>query len=357
MDFQIALDDLHRCRVVETPARELDDGQARLSVQRFGLTANNITYAKFGEAMSYWRFFPAQEGWGRMPVWGFSEVVETRHDALETGVRAYGYLPPCSELIVEPAHVDERGFRDGAPHRAELPAVYNAYARTDADPIYDADSEDLQLLLRPLFFTSWLIDDFLADRGLLEGNLIVLSSASSKTSIGLAFLLSRREGVEVLGLSSPRGAEFARTLGCYTDVLTYEDRDALPDGDAVFVDMAGDARVRELVHRHFADRLAHSAVVGATHHEHMGAVPDDLPGPRPAFFFAPDQVSKRTKDWGPQELERRLADAWRPFMQWTDGWLEVVHARGGDALKDAYLQLLDGHVDPARAQVFLLADD
>jgi hypothetical protein len=352
IDFQIALEDLHRCRVVDAPARDLEDGQARLAVERFGLSANNITYAKFGEAMSYWKFFPAEDGWGHMPVWGFARVSESLAEGLQEDVRVYGYLPPAAELIVTPLRVDERGFRDGALHRAELPAVYNAYARTDADPVYDADSEDLQMLLRPLFFTSYVIDDFLGDRGLIEGNTIVLSSASSKTAIGLAFLLSRRAGVEVLGLSSPRGAEFARTLGCYGEVLSYEDGSLLPDGGAVYVDMAGDARVRELVHRHFGSRLAHSAVVGATHHDQMGAVPEDLPGPRPEFFFAPDQINKRTKEWGAQELERKLAEAWRPFMEWTRGWLEVVHASGGEALEHAYLDLLDGRVDPAKAHVF-----
>jgi hypothetical protein len=352
MDFQIARDDLRRCRVVDAQPADLGDGLARLAVERFGLTANNITYAKFGDAMSYWNFFPAEDGWGHMPVWGFARVSESRHRIIEEGIRVYGYLPPAGELIVTPQRVDERGFRDGAPHRAELPAVYNAYALTTADPVYDADSEDLQMLLRPLFFTSYLIDDFLADRGLLDGNVIVLSSASSKTAIGLAFLLSRRDRVEVIGLSSARGAEFARTLGCYAEVLSYDDGASLPDHDAVYVDMAGDARVRDLVHRHFDARLVHSAVVGATHHDRMGAVPDDLPGPRPAFFFAPDQVSKRTKEWGAAEFERRLADAWRPFMEWTGGWLEVIHGEGGEALAQAYLELLDGHVEPAKAHVF-----
>jgi Protein of unknown function (DUF2855) len=353
MDFQIALDDLHRCRLVDAPVRELDAGQARLAVQSFGLTANNVTYAKFGEAMSYWRFFPAPDGWGHMPVWGFAEVAESRHDGLAVGARVYGYLPPCSELIVEPDRVDEGGFRDAAEHRASLPATYNNYVRTDADPLYDADTEDLQMLLRPLFATSWLIGDFLADRGLIDGNLIVLSSASSKTAIGLAFTLSQRAGVEVLGLSSARGAEFARELGCYGDVLAYEDGGALPsEGTAVYVDMAGDARVRELVHRHFGERLVHSAVVGATHHENLAGLPDDLPGPRPAFFFAPDQVTKRVKDWGAGELPRRLAEAWRPFMDWSRGWLEVVHAVGGESVQETYLELLDGRVDPARAHVF-----
>jgi Protein of unknown function (DUF2855) len=354
MDFQIALDDLERCRVADTPAAELASGQARLAVEKFGLTSNNITYAKFGEAMSYWRFFPAADGWGHMPVWGFAVVSESNEDALAVGTRVYGYLPPASELVVTPERVNERGFRDASAHRAELPGAYNAYSSTEADPFHDAEHEDLELLLRPLFFTSWLIDDFLADGGLLDGNALVLSSASSKTAIGLAFLLSRREDVEVIGLSSRRGAEFARALGCYTDVLAYEEVPSLLDRSSVYVDMAGDANVRESVHRHFDARLQHSMVVGATHHDRMGALPDDLPGPRPRFFFAPDQVSKRTSEWGAAELERRLADGWEPFLEWAGGWLEVIHGDAPAVLEDAYLGLLRGEVDPARAHVLTM---
>ena len=354
MDFQIAKDDLHRCRVLEAPAPELDDGQALLAVDRFGLTSNNITYAKFGEAMSYWSFFPAEEGWGRMPVWGFAEVRQSRADGLSQGTRIYGYLPPASYLLVSPTRVDERGFTDASAHRAELPGAYNRYFRTDADPIYERQTEELQMLLRPLFFTSYLIDDFLDDSGLLDSATIVLSSASSKTAIGLAFLLSQREGTRVIGLTSERSKEFAARLGVYASVLPYEELDALPPGPAVYVDMAGDAEVREGVHGHLGSSLTHSAVVGATHHDRMGELPESLPGPRPQFFFAPDRVVKRTADWGGAGLEQRLAEAWQPFMQWTGGWLELIRARSGEELRGAYLELLDGRIDPAKAHVFSL---
>jgi hypothetical protein len=119
--------------------------------------------------------------------------------------------------------------------------------------------------------------------------------------------------------------------------------------------MAGDAEVRGAVHAHYRDELAHSAVVGATHHDRMGAGPERLAGPRPTFFFAPDRVSKRSSDWGGAELERRMAAAWQPYVQWTAGWLTVSHASGADALKSAYLDLLDGRIDPASAHVLSLA--
>jgi Protein of unknown function (DUF2855) len=356
VDFLIARDDLHRCRFSDDPPPEPAPGQALLAVSSFGLTANNITYAKFGDAMSYWGFFPAEEGWGRVPVWGFADVTASRLDALEEGTRVFGYLPPSTELLVTPVRTDGHGFIDASPHRLQLPGAYNRYVGTDADPIYDAEHEDQQMLLRPLFFTSFLIDDFLEDSGFFGSSTVVLSSASSKTASGLAFLLSRREGIDVIGLTSNASAEFTRALGVYDHVITYDELDSLPAGRAVYVDMAGDAELRDSVHSHFGDELAHSAVVGATHHDRMGALPDSLPGPRPTFFFAPDRVTKRTADWGRDGLEGRLADAWRPYVEWTAGWLEVIHECGPEAVERAYLDLLDGRIDPAKAHVLSLAD-
>ncbi len=331
MDFLISTGDLHECRFEEGEAPAPGDGQAVLSVDRFGLSSNNITYATFGEAMSYWKFFPAPAGWGRMPVWGFATVAESRAEGLPEGTRIYGYLPPSSELLVVPERVGPGGFVDAAPHRAELPAAYNSYQRADADPSYQEAREDQQMLLRPLFFTSWLIDDFLRDSDLFGAGAVVISSASSKTASGLAFLLSRGGGVEVLGLTSPRAAGYTR-----------------------YVDISGDAAVRAAVHGHYAAELAHSAVVGATHHDRMDAVPDDLPGPRPTFFFAPDRVAKRSTEWGREGLEARLGEAWGPYVEWTDGWLEIARGEGPEPLREAYLDLLDGRIDPAGAHVLSL---
>jgi hypothetical protein len=354
VDFLIAREDLHRCRFDDGNAPEPAPGQAVLRVERFGLTSNNITYATFGEAMSYWSFFPAPEGWGRVPVWGFAEVSDSRVEELATGTRVYGYLPPSSELVVTPARIGAQGFVDASSHRAELPAAYNGYARVDADPIYDAGSEPEQMLLRPLFFTSYLIDDFLDDAALFGAHTVILSSASSKTASALAFLLSCRDGIEVIGLSSPRGAKFAGGLGVYDHVVNYDEVESLGGDRAVYVDMAGDAQVRTAVHSHLGPALVHSAVVGATHHDRMGDVPDSLPGPRPKFFFAPDRVAKRTSDWGRDGFEERLADAWRPYLRWCEGWLQVIEGQGPQALEGAYLDLLDGRIDPAAAHVLSL---
>jgi hypothetical protein len=355
-DFLVKRDDLRECRIAESATPEVGPGQALLRVDTFGLTANNITYAVMGEAMSYWDFFPAEDGWGRVPMWGFAEVERSEADGVEVGRRLYGYLPPSSYLLVTPVGAGEEGFVDGSPHRADLPSAYHRYSATGADPFYRAGTEEMQMLLRPLFFTSFLIDDQLDDDGLTGQGPIVISSASSKTAIGAAFLLAQREGVELIGLTSPRSVEFVEGLGIYSSTVAYDEFNSLNREPATYVDVAGDAAVRHAVHSHFGDELNHSMAVGITHWEEFGSGQGELPGPTPKLFFAPDRVVKRSQDWGDDELMQRAAEAWHPFCEWTAGWLKTIPEQGFDGVKHAYLDVIEGRVDPKAAHVISLAD-
>ena len=94
--------------------------------------------------------------------------------------------------------------------------------------------------------------------------------------------------------------------------------------------------------------------VGATHWEGFGAGEGELPGPAPTFFFAPDRVVKRSKDWGGAGLEKRVADAWHPFCDWIGGWLNVARGNGFEAVQSTYLDVLEGRVDPTKAHVLSL---
>jgi uncharacterized protein DUF2855 len=355
-DFLVKRDELRECRVAAAPRPEVEAGQALLRIDTFGLTANNVTYAVFGEAMSYWDFFPAEDGWGRVPVWGFAEVERSESEEVEPGTRLFGYLPPSSHLLVTPADADERGFLDASPHRASLPSAYHRYLATAVDPFYRPDTEAIQMLLRPLFFTSFLIDDQLDDEGLTARGPIAISSASSKTAIAAAFLLAQREGVELIGLTSPRSTGFVEGLGIYDRTVAYDAIESLERRPATFVDIAGNAGVRHAVHSHYGDELAHSMAVGMTHWEGLGSGEGKLPGPKPAFFFAPDRVVKRSGDWGRAELERRVAAAWHPFCEWTSGWLEPIPGEGFDEVKSAYLDVIEGRVEPQRAHVLSLSN-
>lgn len=83
---------------------------------------------------------------------------------------------------------------------------------------------------------------------------------------------------------------------------------------------------------------------------------EDLPGPAPELFFAPTQIAKRSKEWGRDGLDERSGEAGSRFADWAEGWIEVRHASGADAVTAAYRELLAGRVDPRHGQICSLAD-
>ena len=351
--------DLHRCKFVGAPSADqidLQPGQALLRVASFAFTANNVTYAVAGDMLSYWSFFPAESGWGRIPVWGFAEVIASRHDRLSPGTRVFGYLPMSTHLVVEPEHVTRGGFVDASPHRAALPLPYNQYTLVAGDPSYDAAREAEQMLFRPLFTTSFLLDDFLADNGDFGAEAVVLASASSKTAYGLAFLLSTRTSgrKEVIGLTSAGNAGFVRELGCYDRVVPYADIASLPQTPATFVDMAGDAGVVRAIHQHYRNNLKHSCSVGLTHWENPAAPGEELPGPTPTFFFAPTQLEKRRHDWGLDAFQRKYAGAWQRFLTFIAPHLQVRHGHGPAAVEECYRAMLEGRATPREGHILSL---
>jgi hypothetical protein len=370
--FQVRQGQLATTRLVEAADTPLADGQVRVRVDRFAFTSNNITYAAFGQAMQYWQFYPVPAdpdgtAWGCIPVWGFGTVVQSLHPGVAVAERLYGYWPMASHAVLQPVRLSAGSFSDGAPHRAALHAVYNQVQRVTSDPFYTADSEDVQALLRPLFLTAWLIDDFLADNAFFGINaanpaggsrgVLLLSSASSKTASATAAQLAKRPEVEVVGLTSPGNVAFCESLGCYSRVLTYDQLNDLPaDTPCVYVDFAGSGPLRQAIHTRFS-RLAYSCSIGGTHVEQLAGA-KDLPGPKATLFFAPAQVKKRSAEWGPAEFGQRLVTAWHGFRQQVANsnppWLVVQQHPGAQAVQAAYAQVLAGRGDPRLGHMLAL---
>jgi hypothetical protein len=351
-DLLVDRSDLAHTRLAERPVPALAEGEVLLRTDRVGVTANNVTYAVMGDAMKYWDFFPVPEdGWGRVPLWGFAEVEASTVPEVTVGTRVYGYLPTSSHLVVQPTKLTSSGFRDGSAHRQHLPTPYNGLTYVDTDPAYDAAREDLQVLYRPLFMTSFMLADFLQDNEFFGAEAAVFSSASSKTAYGTAHLLKGK--VDVLGLTSEPNRDFTSGLGCYDQVLGYEQAGDLPAVPTVYVDVAGNRALRRTVHEGLGDHLLHSAVVGAAHHtatEDAGSPP----GVRPQFFFAPDQMRKRYADWGPSGVEEGHAEAWRAFVPVVQGWVDVVVGSGPEALREDWLEVLAGTTPPRVGHVVQL---
>ncbi len=350
MGWSLSIDkaSINDAKIVQTGETALKPGEARLRVDRFALTANNITYAAFGHAMRYWDFFPGADGRGRLPVWGFAEIVENTVEGLTVGERIYGYFPAGSELIVQPGRIDAQRFFDLAPHRAELAPAYNTYTRCAADPAWSEAMEPAQMVLQPLFITAFLLDHHLRD--MAQGP-VLLTSASSKTAIALAFLL-KAAGKPAHALTSTRNADFVTGLDLYDGVTTYDALDGLTGMDqAVIVDFAGDSKLNMALHETLAGQLAANIRVGGAHWENS-APPKDLPPPKPQFFFAPDAARALIKSWGQDEFDRVYKTAWTNFANAASGFFDFTGSEGDTGCLETYDALIAGKV-PAKAALYV----
>lgn len=333
-------------------AMPLVSGQARLAIESFALTANNVTYAATGFDIGYWKFFPvAEAGKGLVPVWGFARVVETASDLVAVGDRFYGFYPMASELVITPVPHGRRAVRDGAEHRSDLPEVYNIYTRVGPP---DA-GEPYLALMQPLIATSYLLFDWLMDNNWFQSKQIIVGSASSKTGLGLCAFLAKQADrpYKVVGLTGVKNAEFVTDLGFCDSVLTYDQVGELDQIDSVYVDMAGNAAVKQALHARLDGFLNHSSAVGLSHWDQF-AKPDGLAGPKPQFFFAPAQIAKRKQDWGKGVIEGKITEATAQIVADSARWLRLETHEGLAALMQPYSDLSEGRADPKVGHVVVV---
>jgi hypothetical protein len=358
--FQISRTDPSRTRLVDVPDEEyaarLGDGDALVRIDRFGLSANNITYVVLGDRLGYWRFFPAEgdgaDEWGVMPVWGFADVVESRAEGLGVGERLFGYFPPATQVVMRPEGAADRPLIDATPHRAELPRGYNLYQRVLQEPGYDPADDDLRMLLFPLHITSWALWETLQAANWFSAEQIIVVSASSKTALGLAQALKRDEtGPDTVGVTAARNQAFVEGLDLYGSVVDYDDLEtSVVRRPSVIVDMAGSGVVLGRLHRHLGDDMLRSLNVGLTHWDEAGGGPDII-RERSEMFFAPGVIAARMKEWGAVEFGRRSGAFVTQAMGSGRDWLAIERSEGLDGLAELYDAVRIGSLAPDRGLV------
>lgn len=337
--------DFHDFRISKTSPDSLEDGQILVEIKQFAFTSNNITYAAVGEKVGYWNFFPVSEEEGIIPVWGFADVVESKSDEISVGERFYGYYPMASHVVLVPTDIKNGNFTDSTPHRTALPQIYNHYVNTKLDHGYSVEGEAFQSIFRPLFTTSFLIEDLFFDNNFFGSKNIILTSASSKTAIGLAFLLKQRKDdhdIEIIGLTSSQHVDFVTKLGFYDKVYTYDSLDKIEFEKSTIVDFSGNNQTQSELQEKLGDQLLYNCLVGMVDWQNRGKAASNG-----TFFFAPSQATKRLKEWGPKVFQEKLAKTWLSFTKNAENWMTIKETNSTEDLGDLYIEMLDGNVDPS----------
>ena len=336
-------------RLVEEVETELAPDHVRLAIEQYALTANNITYAQFGDMLAYWDFYPVTADWGNVPAMGYASVIESNVDGIAVGSRYYGWYPMSTGVDIRAVPTHD-GFRDDGPHRKPHAAVYRGFAATDRDAMATtAEDEPRHALLRGLFATGFLADAFFASDDYRGAEQAVVLSASSKTAIGYAASATRTGAVRCVGVTSPGNVEFVRGLGYYDEVVTYDQLADIAVVPSVVIDMAGLGSAVAAVHEHLRDDVRYSMVVGKSHHDSPPAMVEH--GPTPEMFFAPAVVAERLAEWGAEEYQRRLRDGLTTFIADSYAWLTVDERRGPSAAQAAWSELYAGNIPPSQGLV------
>ena len=330
----------------------LNDGEVRFKIQKYALTSNNITYAVSGFQLKYWEFFPVDDTNGIIPVWGYGEIVESKNDAIKIGERCYGYFPMSDFLTISPININSFGFSDGTEHRKELAPIYNHYSRMAADPTFNEETEDYLPIIKPLFVTSFLIYHFLKSENFLEANQVILTSASSKTGMALAFMLKQNQatdGKKIIGLTSARNVGFVKSTGYYDEVIAYENTTSdLKNIPSFVIDFAGNFNSLIALSDNLGDNLKHITLVGLTDWKGVGAFNKI---PKSKFFFAPSHIQRMYKAKGLEQTNNALNKSLVSFIKDTKSLIELEFVNDFDALKQLYLEMVDGKVNPKKGYI------
>ncbi|MEM7800627.1 MAG: DUF2855 family protein [Chloroflexota bacterium] len=338
--------------------KERQIGRILCKIDKVALTANNVTYAVIGAHPSfrYWQFFPVEdESKGLVPVWGFADVVESTHPEIEVGERLYGYWPLAGYLELEPSKVSTHGFVDGARHRQDLSLIYNQYVRTAVSQEFTPENEPYHAIMRPMFTTSFLLDDYLWESA-PEAGTFIISSASSKTGYGTAFQLKNKRGdrapYQIVGLTSASNVEYVKKLGLYDMVLPYSEVSTLPhDGSPVaYADFSGNAALRQAIHEKYTDALIRDVVVGVTDWTRQGSA-QGLPGAKPENFFAPSQAQKRISEWGGSRFMLKVAQDLMAFISYSAGYMHIVEVEPMKEVGPLWENMVNGKVDPSKGYI------
>lgn len=351
--FQVNRSMFFNGRLVEIPKTErtIKDGEVLVKVDKFAYTANNITYAVAGDMIGYWQFFPAMgkdsDGQGVIPVWGFAEVVASKVEGIPVGDRLFGYFPPASHLKMTPVRVREHSFIDGAEHRSKLPSGYNRYRRVNAEKDYNPSMDNATMMLFPLHLTSFCIWDVLQDKDWYGAKQIIILSASSKTSTGLAYALKAdKTAPKIIGVTSSRNLEMVNSLDLYDQSTTYDSIDQIDSNTpTVIVDMSGNSNVLLELHTALADNMKWCINVGITHWDKASRRPKEgIISQRSEFFFAPGHIQRRMKEWGPDGFNQKTSKFMMETAAKTQEWLSFKKVDGLAEMAKIHQAVCEGKI-------------
>lgn len=336
--IEVRRDALDQARIATEALPQLNpDINVVLQIERFALSANNMTYASEGAALGYWSLFPSEPGWGRIPVWGDAVVRESAVPEIRAGTRLFGLMPMAS-FVGMSVEARGRGVREVSARRKALNPVYNRYQRVA--PIAAVETREADLFFRPLLAASYALAETLRASAFHDAETLVMLSASSRTALGTAMLV--RNAIPTLGLTSARNRAFVERTGLYDTVGVYGDWHLSgAAGRCVVLDFAGNAELERQIRQRIGARLVNYVRIGSTHRGQAATIAeaDD-------FFFAPAAIEQIVAERGAAAFEAAMEETIIRFARISRPWTDYVYLDTPAVLRVTVAELASGVAAP-----------
>lgn len=368
----------------------LQNGEIRISVDKAGLSTNNMFYAQMGDApmLKFFAVYPIndQKELANVPAWGLGTVIESANPDFAVGERYRGFLH-MSNVVQMKAKKNKDGFVAYGNGREKLVKAYNVFQKINETPdspfTGDSDKADLAMASAPGALSGYVIYELLRMKNFYGGNSVVLTSASSKLSLATAVFLQKEKQQgkidKVIAYTGSGNVEFIQSTGLFDLVLTYDQK--LPEDKSlkhVMIDVAGDATIFKKNKKQIVKALA----VGGTHSSARSstftafgpsgivkmvtgmAAPkavanwfDDHLNPKLEMFFAPSVMTELTNRLGKQQFDKQCEDALGQFVDAAidNKWINVNRCEDTNSIRTAYKRIFRGEVPPSESIIFSLA--
>ena len=212
--------------------------------------------------------------------------------------------------------------------------------------------DSIRVLLFPLHITAFCLCDALKDETYHGTDQVIIISASSKTAIGLAQgLTDEKDSPKILGLTSTKNSDFVKSLGCYDEVVTYDELEKVDSNiRSVMVDMAGNREILGSLHKALGDNLLKCLTVGMTHWDNETTAEDELGQAmlrdRTEFFFAPAHIQKRIGDWGHDGYSKKTKEFMMNRAIQSRDWMKIKEISSLEAFVETYEEVVNGNINP-----------
>ncbi|WP_317931002.1 DUF2855 family protein [Halioxenophilus sp. WMMB6] len=341
--------DVRRLAVVNESipvADQLDKGSMLVRIERFGFSCNNLSSALApGLNCSWPQLFVGRDGRRCLPVWGYAEVVESNRDGLAPGMGFYGCFPMSRFLMIDTRQSANGrfsfGFDQALPNNgASLPTFTAVESFADID---------MQILLRPLLSAAYLILQELIESQFWQAGQIIITSASSKTAMGLSYFLQEyfhRIGMEssplVVGLTAARHQAFVSQNGHFDQVFSYEQFRQMEPAESVLVDFSGNHQVQSMIHYYLKQRLIYAYNLGSCHWDQQA--PTRAERPEAESFSAVEFYRQHSANQ--DHLNHQFQESWKSACEAFGHWLQPRLVEGVEEVRWVYEQMLAGKATP-----------